>query len=282
VSHPLDGVRLKFKRADQHLDALEEGVRSYLSRNPYRVAGETYPEENRYEVFVRISEYPPAKWSVLIGDAVHNLRSGLDHLVWELAVECLDFTSGLREPARQTGFPITFDNSPKRQRSDAKKIADVGPQAQAIIQHFQPHVTRNPHDPLWLLERLWNIDKHQTLVVGGYLLESSMLAVRLGRTQRIVTSATYGAFEDRTPIASGTLGPGQFESIMQVYDSLAYDVAFGQVPRLGASPNSTDYPFEGLPLVRTLRDIQKHILEKVFPFLANLPLGQGASPPAGL
>jgi len=50
---------------------------------------------------VRIREDPPAEWSAIIGDAVHNARSALDHLAFAL----VEANGGSAD--ENTTFPIT-------------------------------------------------------------------------------------------------------------------------------------------------------------------------------
>ena len=163
MSPDLSGARAKLSRAQHHLDALEAEVSQFLQMNPYTVV-----EEVKYDardllgaaaiahIFrVHVHRERP-EWGLLIGDCVHNLRSSLDHLVWQLA--------GGRGNTK-TEFPIARDS--KWYESNApKKFPHVGPDARKIIKSFQP-CYRRPNDPegdpLWVLNDLANIDKHRLL-----------------------------------------------------------------------------------------------------------------------
>lgn len=79
----LDGVRLKMARADEHLDALQNELAEFLSREPYSVF--TVETDDGDKVWrLRVNEDPPLRWSAILGDAVHNLRAALDLIAWEL------------------------------------------------------------------------------------------------------------------------------------------------------------------------------------------------------
>jgi hypothetical protein len=58
--------------------------RAFLERNPYSIAFKEDAEAGVKSVpVVTVRESPPACISLLAGDAVHNLRSSLDLLVWQ-------------------------------------------------------------------------------------------------------------------------------------------------------------------------------------------------------
>ena len=51
----------------------------------------------------------PVRWPIEVGEFVHNLRSALDHLVWQLAVahrDCAGLRAGDACPGRHNRFPI--------------------------------------------------------------------------------------------------------------------------------------------------------------------------------
>lgn len=110
TSVPFRGARLKIERADTHIKDLDLVVQRFFERNPYQIffhedaSGMQGPA-------CRVSEVPPADWGLIIGDAVHNLRSALDVLANDLA-----------KPERhgEARFPIFAD-----QAGWAKAIKDM-------------------------------------------------------------------------------------------------------------------------------------------------------------
>ncbi len=75
------GIYAKIERAKKHIADLERGIRAFHDTNPYLIVRETDPELGGPRWRVRIRKYPPLELAPVIGDAVHNLRSALDHLV---------------------------------------------------------------------------------------------------------------------------------------------------------------------------------------------------------
>src|SRR6202043_2947882 len=48
------------------------------------------------------ARFPPARWGALVGDCVHNLRSTLDHIVWDLS-------GGTGNAPDDSEFPVFID-----------------------------------------------------------------------------------------------------------------------------------------------------------------------------
>lgn len=84
--HPLANPRLKLKRADQHLNVLKRHIRRLNKEHPDRIREESDPKTGQP---IKSAEKPdtPLQWSLIIGDIAHNLRSALDHLAWQIAIE---------------------------------------------------------------------------------------------------------------------------------------------------------------------------------------------------
>jgi hypothetical protein len=103
----------------------------------------------------------PDPVGILPGEFAYNLRSGLDHLAWQLALLTTD------TPNDRTSFPI-FGSPPKAKSRYWEAISDIPTKAAAIIDDLQPHHrgTGFKDDPLWQLNRLCNIDKHQVVAVS--------------------------------------------------------------------------------------------------------------------
>ena len=115
---------------------------------------------------IRVPEFPELiEWGVRIGEIVHNLRSSLDLLMWQLVL----LRQG-RVPDRphDVYFPIVDDPRDFRKRYAVGLIeqADV-----KILDRFQPYRRREGPDhwsgpwihPLMHLKDLSNDDKHRVI-----------------------------------------------------------------------------------------------------------------------
>ena len=165
----LTGIRAKLRRAKEHQNTLKTEFSIWVEQHAntrrfqirrdsswYVVTGEPFPQLD-------------IRFCIIAGDLVHNLRSALDHLVWQLVIR-----DG-QEPSRRNEFPICY--SQKRFRDDVKfrknkpKLSVlygimVDGDAWTIIEKAQPYVSLLPEENLiGLIGRLSSLDKHRTLYV---------------------------------------------------------------------------------------------------------------------
>lgn len=65
------------------------------------MADQVYDSAKSEIVFTgRVLHPPPLRLGVIVGDLVHNVRSALDHLVWQLVL------ANAQQPTRATQFPV--------------------------------------------------------------------------------------------------------------------------------------------------------------------------------
>ncbi len=166
---------LKVKRAQKHMVDIERAAKDYARLHPYeftRVRDADLKGQVVYEV--RITEQPDPMIAIMLGDFVHNLRSALDHIV----VACVS-----KKHHGSAGFPIVLDpiwnqdtkgefvlkDDDARERF-ASAIEGLPERALAIVEGAQPyHSARGSHhDPIGIISRLGNADKHRRLItIGG-------------------------------------------------------------------------------------------------------------------
>ncbi len=86
-SDPLRDPKLKVKWAKRHIHDLDQTVRSFIAKKPWRVSEEADSEspENRIQVVASLRRELPDAISLGAADAVHNLRIALDQLTYRLA-----------------------------------------------------------------------------------------------------------------------------------------------------------------------------------------------------
>ena len=101
----LEGSWIKLHRSAQHIAELECNIQNYLNSKPF---GLVKVEEQNGDLVSRIKllQPIPIEWSAIIGDAVHNMRSALDLLAWQLVVH----NGG--KPTNKTCFPISKKSPP--------------------------------------------------------------------------------------------------------------------------------------------------------------------------
>ena len=69
MGHPLDGLRLKLARAEEHLRALDDEVRHYLEGDFYTLVRDDGAPSSVFHLWIK--EQPPARLSILLGDCLH-------------------------------------------------------------------------------------------------------------------------------------------------------------------------------------------------------------------
>jgi hypothetical protein len=162
--HPLDGPRLKLRRAEKHLNDVKTTIDTFINNKPYTFVVEANPEPPNYVIIARMKQpAPDDELSVTIGDFAHNARSALDLLVYQLSELPPDDRGRF-----SLQFPI-FD-TPEGYRDNVKRyLAMVAPEHTAIIEEFQPYkrVDGFDKDALGMLRDINDTDKHRIIHTVG-------------------------------------------------------------------------------------------------------------------
>ena len=117
--HPLDGPRLKIRRAESEIDRLRLMEDTFFQNTKYYIVpAEMNPISGKKVYRIRINGPPPSlDWGVYIGEIAHNLRSALNYLIYQLALletspETVAWDRSLQFPI--FGNPSEFRDSGKR------------------------------------------------------------------------------------------------------------------------------------------------------------------------
>jgi hypothetical protein len=257
------GVGAKLRRAREHLDHLDELIESYLSTNPYRFTGKE-GTEGPYKwvrVYLEVRAFPADEvWGPVIGDAVHNLRSSLDHVAWRLATP----EARASHPWR-IEFPVVFGNPGEEEAAQRRlrpKLRLLRPDSHATIDAVQPYHTGNTHHPLWLLRALWNTDKHRVLHTAGFAFTNADVP---SHPMYGYEGWTHGPIDRTRPRMTLVTHYGNsvpsLDELVAGNSSKVADVSLGDVE--GAGGATPDYPFTGLPIRQVLRYLARFVAEDV-------------------
>src|SRR5437879_1074152 len=120
----LASVEQKIFRAAQHIKSLETELVAYFQTHPGKVVrDEDSPTDNPSFRFV-LKEPIPARFGLIIGDCLQNLRSSLDYLVWELVL------AANNKPNDRNMFPICGKpESFEKAIGESKRLKGVHPDA---------------------------------------------------------------------------------------------------------------------------------------------------------
>jgi hypothetical protein len=157
----LSGVHLKLKQAKVHLDALNARLDDADRGGLYGLVCEPDAQPGQYLVKVK-KRTSDEDWSLILGDFVHNLRTALDHLVWQLV------KANGETPDRGNEFGIFLDPAPFDGTAGDQDFKGIHPEARRAIRTVQPFSPSNKWEtgrfhPLLLLRDLEIVDKHRLI-----------------------------------------------------------------------------------------------------------------------
>ncbi len=136
AANPLDGARAKLRRANEHRHEIESRIELWREDRPHEFIHDKDSEPGWTVLRLRIVKPPPIELGVLVGDYAHNVRSALDHMVWQLVIP-----NGAA-PGRHTQFPIALTEKQFDERAITHKtamLAGVSETAQTYIRRQQPY-----------------------------------------------------------------------------------------------------------------------------------------------
>jgi len=265
-----DWLGLKLVTAYNHLDVIRREHTALIESDECGVINDLNAAEGYLSVNVYCRRPPSPEWSVHAGEALYQFRSTLDHLACLLAEKNGQIIDDITE------FPIflrreaywNVDGTLKT--GVRRRIGKLSLEDQAAIEREQPFNRRDgspEDDPLWLLYRLSNYDRHQAF----HLVE---LAVSTGYNEfspawfsRYITPvwSRFGPFEGEAEVAKFSIAYDGTEVEVEVNSHVTFEIAFGQ-------PG----PAAGLPVISTLRDIGLRVVE-IIGRLTGITLPTGAS-----
>jgi hypothetical protein len=224
----LVGARIKVDRARRHLDELAVAVREFWSAVPFRIVEEEEEASGDLITRVKIERGIPVEWGGVIGDVIHNLRSALDLVAWQLVLA----SGGL--PDKKTAFPIR-DDELAFETGGLKDLKGASPEAIRFVRGLKPY--RRGNDDLWRLHRLDIIDKHRLLLPVGAAVRSIHLRVKMGvpwRDEPVVSPSFAIKPADRQfPLEDGeevfrVKAAARDTNLAQLQHACEFEAAFGE------------------------------------------------------
>ena len=262
--------QLKVERAKKHIGEFDLERVKFLSPNPYAATPEYYVEHDATVWYLDKWQDVPGEILLPYGDAVHNLRSALDYLWWQL----IKVYGATPDPKKRPTFPIFKDPE-----SFEKYLSKPSREVEAVIKRVENALRgtrsyKGGNDTLWGLNELDYIDKHRFLIVATIGVEHIGVEVGGKALERLFPGHIQLShpLPQRTawfhPTTSDLLGAkqgdpilimkGNFEANQDV--QLSFDIALTE-PEV----------FKGKPLLKTIisaRESVEKILSEFAPFLS--------------
>lgn len=157
-----ESARLKLARAVELAAVVASEVERWEAQAVPRLVNrfEGSPTSDGRDVVARLTNLPPLPGNLILSvdEAVHHLRSALDHAIWQLVED----NGG--EQVRQA-FPVL--DKPDR-RALERSIVGTAPEVRAVVESVQPYRQRPPkthrNSTTWLLHRLDVVSKHRSII----------------------------------------------------------------------------------------------------------------------
>lgn len=163
MNHIFHSPRLKINRANQHISDAERLIAEFMASPNHKIITKNDPAAGFAKVVFEEGERLPEMVNLCVGDAVHNLRAALDHVMASLVLhfvpECKK--SHIYFPIRENyaGVKGALENAEvgaAMATPIGKTISDV------ILNRIKPYGTRDR--PFTMLNKLDNIDKHRLIL----------------------------------------------------------------------------------------------------------------------
>lgn len=200
-------VELKLGRAEEHIGTLDAEIQAYFVNEPYSAYRLVENGGTDHVILWSQCSPPPERFGLIAGDAIHNVRSSLDHMAVALArsgAAALDANVS-EEEERRLQFPITMSAEEFQTQVTRGALKWVPDKAVAVIESRQPFnaLPKNPRlFPLYEISQFDNADKHRELTVA--LLSTSIVRVSWPNEVADAPMQTPGIhlkFEPHTEIA---------------------------------------------------------------------------------
>lgn len=205
------GSRAKIDRSKRHFHELHAAIAEFFALNPYQVFIK-HDENSSIKLWkVRIDHDVPVDVSLIIGDLIHNLRSSLDYMAWQLEI------ANGQTPDARTSFPVydprVVPGSPQHTSLENRKAEHrrrFRDRAYSVVEQLQPSGGVNLGDvdlhPLMLIHGVDIRDKHHLPnVVGGAVAHQDFAMGTTGGIGYIEQMVIGGVPQITVPLQNGTI-----------------------------------------------------------------------------
>jgi hypothetical protein len=235
-------ARLKFQAMAEHMDRLDKTVERWLEGKTEVavLVGEANSQRTKYLFTVEeVIPYPAEEWGIILGDAVHCLRSALDQLMWGMCDP--------KERGQRTQFPICLNRREWVTLAPAMYWG-ASDGLVKVLDRLQPYhrgdMNAAREHPLAQLMALSNLDKHRTIPAITLVADETEATILSTEGIEKWSSLTFHegkAYEQGAVIASSQIVPDEsgLEPKMDMKIEASFDIGFGVIT---ASPTITHKP----------------------------------------
>ncbi len=163
---PLYWPLRRLDRAEEHIDSIEAEISDFLAKQPkpYRIVRELHPQKPGYVYRMKVREFPPDHITLILIDCVNHLRASLDNMIYSF----IYWKTGT-DPGKSPEFPVcetleAWNRARWRLEGLPTKAVNWIFDRQPIEENLKGG--KREYHPFWLLDTLWNYDKHR---LGGFV-----------------------------------------------------------------------------------------------------------------
>lgn len=160
---------LKLERAKYHINELNGQINAYMSDHPFEFMIRDDPKANQRTYFIKTKKPIPTNFPLLIGDAIHNLRTALDILIFNMA--------GNKSPKPDAvQFPFCKDAVSLERTIEKRQIKFAGENVVNAIHALKPYPGGD--ELLCGLHALDISDKHRLVITAVQIVEFSAVELK--------------------------------------------------------------------------------------------------------
>lgn len=154
--------RLKIERAKKHINDLNAEIERYIAKSPFELWSRFKKKPSEREIFVKQNERIPDEIPLILGDAIHNLKSALDILAWRMV--------GDKAPnPKRVLFPFADTEEGLKGSIGNRQTALAGEQVVRAIKELKPYKGGNQH--LYGVQTLDTSDKHHFIITTAQVAQ---------------------------------------------------------------------------------------------------------------
>jgi hypothetical protein len=156
------GPLLKIERAKQHVTDLDGKISEYVAGTPFELRVREREQLRDRLIYIQAEPPIPDEFALILGDAVHNLRTALDHLIFAI----------VRDEApqpRQVGFPFVEKEESLTSAIATRQVHIAPKEVIAALHALKPYPAGNKY--LHAVKSIDERDKHHFILTVGLGIE---------------------------------------------------------------------------------------------------------------
>jgi hypothetical protein len=247
----MESADAKMIRARENIEGIAREMNEWFASIKVNIILKTSPESPLPWLVVYAEDYiPPIRLSILVGECVHNMRSAIDNLVCGLALTLKPTCN-----CRGLAFPLFKDQVGWDKEAD-RPLKGMPLRAKEAIRQLQPWADTVSPNPLTILNKLSNLDKHR----------ACNFTLAYGRNVNFRVHCNNGAILDvrvNEPFYLGDVHP----ITLQIDKRLVENGARVESSGTFVLTFREESDWDDIPVMKVLQDCFDHIERRVVPKL---------------